>query len=132
LKKFVENGGALVLIDANIFYAEVSYDSKNCSIQLVEGHDWIVANGTAKKGPHERWLKENREWMGSNFLYGDIAEPVRYLNNPFNYTRFEENYISNNNATILLDYDAQIPANVLRDNNLTTTPPVATYELSVG
>jgi hypothetical protein len=132
LKKFVENGGALILVDGNVLYAEVKYDSKSCSIRLVEGHDWVVANGTAKSGPHERWLNENKEWMGSNFLWGDIAEPVRFMNNPFNYTHFEENYISNKDATIFLDYLANIPANMLKDNNLSTTPTIGTYELSVG
>jgi hypothetical protein len=39
LKEFVKNGGVLVLIDANVFYAEVRYDRNNHAITLVEGHD---------------------------------------------------------------------------------------------
>ena len=132
LRKFVENGGRLILIDGNVFYAEVYYDPKNCTIELVNGHGWTVRDGIAKKGPDERWLKENREWMGSNFLISDISEPVTFKNNPFNYSHFEENFISNKNVSILLDYLAEIPVTILRDNNLTISPHIATYELAVG
>jgi phage-related protein len=132
LRKYVENGGRLILIDGNVFYAEVKYDPKNCAIELLNGHGWTVRDGIAKKGPDERWLKENREWMGSNFLFSDIAEPVKFKNNPFNYSHFEENFISNKNASILLDYLAEIPITVMKDNNLTISPHIATYELDVG
>jgi hypothetical protein len=132
LRKFVENGGRLILIDGNVFYAEVFYDPKNCTIELINGHGWTVRDGIAKKGPDERWLKENREWIGSNFLISDISEPVTFKNNPFNYSHFEENFISNKNVSILLDYLPDIPVTILRDNNLTISPHIATYELAVG
>src|SRR5215208_5645845 len=38
LKKFVENGGILILLDANMFYTEVSYNPTNNMITLVKEH----------------------------------------------------------------------------------------------
>ena len=39
-KKFVENGGIMILLDSNTFYAEVDYDNMNNQINLVKGHYW--------------------------------------------------------------------------------------------
>jgi hypothetical protein len=36
----------------------------------------------------------------------DIRDPVIFGNNPFNYTHFEENYVTNASAKILIDYNA--------------------------
>ena len=38
LKKFVENGGTIILLDSNTFYAEVDYDPIANKISLVKGH----------------------------------------------------------------------------------------------
>ena len=38
LKKFVENGGTIILFDANTFYTEVDYDPIANKISLVKGH----------------------------------------------------------------------------------------------
>ena len=39
-KKFVENGGTIILFDSNIFYTEIEYDTINNKISLVKGHSW--------------------------------------------------------------------------------------------
>ena len=70
--------------------------------------------------------------MGSNFLYSDINAPIHYENNPFNYTHFEENYVNNPNATVLMDYAAEIPREILEVNKLAVDSKIATYELSYG
>ena len=62
-------------------------------------------------------------------MYSDINVPIPFDNNPFNYTHFEENYVNNPNATILLDYGAQ---HVYRDDKARTPVKVATYELDYG
>jgi plastocyanin len=132
LKRFVSNGGTIVFLDGNVFYAQVRYDPKKCTVTLVKGHDWVFDGKAAVKSDHEAYFDDKKEWVGSNFLYGDIAAPVFFLDNPFNYTHFEENYVSNPNATILYDYGAKIPEDVLNDNNAITYPKIATYELNYG
>ena len=131
-KRFVSNGGTIVFLDGNVFYAQVQYDRDMHTVTLVKGHDWDFDGKVAVKSDHEAYFDDKKEWVGSNFLYGDIAAPVRFIDNPFNYTHFEENYVSNPNATILYDYDAQIPESVLNDNNAVTYPKIATYELNFG
>jgi plastocyanin len=132
LKRFVSDGGIIVFLDGNVFYAQVRYDPVLCTVTLVKGHDWEFDGKKALKTDHEAYFDDKKEWVGSNFLYGDISEPVRFLDNPFNYTRFEENYVSNQNATVLYDYGAQIPESILSINNATTYPKIATYELNYG
>ena len=105
-KNFVKNGGTIIFLDPNIFYAEVTYDEDTCSVTLVKGHDWEYDGKAVRKGLAERYLEENKEWMGSNFVVRDIKDPVVFGNNPFNYTHFEENYVNNPHAKILLNYNA--------------------------
>ncbi|HEY7109689.1 MAG TPA: N,N-dimethylformamidase beta subunit family domain-containing protein [Nitrososphaeraceae archaeon] len=131
-KRFVSNGGTIVFLDGNMFYAQVRYDPKMCTVTLVEGHDWVFDGKAVIKADHEAYFDDKKEWIGSNFLYGDIGVPVRYTNNPFNYTRFEENYVSNPNATVLFDYAAQIPQEILVDNPQAVGSKIATYELGYG
>ena len=57
---------------------------------------------------------ENRYFIGSNFIVNDIHDDVRFGNNPFNYTHFEENYVNNKNASILLDYHVSLPEDRLQ------------------
>ena len=126
LKQFVINGGTIVFTDANILYGEVSYNKANDSITFVKGHDWKFDNKTAKKSVSERWLNENKEWMGSNFLIIPANYKVYFGNNPFNYTHSEEQYVTNPKAKILLDYNAY---------NLTkkySNATVATYMMDYG
>ena len=126
LKKFVTNGGTIVFTEANILYAEVGYNKSSDSISLVNGHDWKFDGNSATKGTSERWLDENKEWMGSNFLNIPSWEKVYFRNNPFNYNHTEDQYVTNPNAKILLDYKAYN----LTDKYQNAT--VATYMMSYG
>ena len=128
-KRFVSNGGTIVFLDGNVFYAQVAYNKNMHTVTLVKGHDWEFNGTAATKSVHERYFNETKEWVGSNFLYSDINVPIPFENNPFNYTHFEENYVNNPNATILLDYGAQ---HVYRDDKARTPVKVATYELDYG
>ena len=126
LKKFVTNGGTIVFTEANILYAEVSYNKSSDSISLVNGHDWKFDGKSATNGISERWLDENKEWMGSNFLNIPSWEKVYFRNNPFNYNHTEEQYVTNPDAKILLDYEAYN----LTDKYQNAT--VATYMMNYG
>lgn len=127
-KRFVSEGGTIIFLDSNMFYAEVEFDKNNGTITLIKGHDWEYDGRSAKKSVGERWFYENREWVGSNFLVSDLREKIYFKNNPFNYTHFEENYVSNPNARILLDYEIETPKSRPHMENVT----VATYDLKFG
>ena len=58
LKHFVENGGTLILLDGNVFYAQVSYDKYHHTITLVKGHGWAFNGKSAWKSVSERWANE--------------------------------------------------------------------------
>ena len=45
LKQFVTSGGTMIILDGNIFYAEVKYDRTTHTVTLVKGHGWTF-NGT--------------------------------------------------------------------------------------
>ena len=130
LKKFVFNGGTIVFGDGNVLYAQVAYNENTNSITLVSGHNWNFDNkSTAYKGPAEKWIDETREWVGSNFLDIPSNFPLRFNNNPFNYTHAEENYVANPNAKILIDYKLD---NVPRSSGQYLGATVATYEMDYG
>lgn len=93
---------------------------------MVKDHGWAFNGKSAWKSVDERWANESSEWIGSNYLccYGDT---VNFANNPFNYTHNEEQYITNPDAKILLNYNATL---IKHRNNMTLVsyPKVATYE----
>jgi hypothetical protein len=107
LKKFVANGGILMLLDGNLFLAEVKYDENTDTIRLVEGHDFAFNGKTASKGVNERWKNETSEWVGSNYAccFGD---EFIFHNDPFGITHVEEQAVTNPKAKILLDYNATV------------------------
>lgn len=84
LKKFVANGGILILMDGNVFYAEVRYDETTDKITLVKGHTWAFNGKSAWKDVRERWLNETSQWIGSNYLCCDTRDII-FRNNPFDY-----------------------------------------------
>jgi hypothetical protein len=127
LRQFVSNGGTIVFTEGNVFFAEVSYNKTNDSISLVKGHYWKVDSKGATPSISERWLNENREWMGSNFFDVPSYEKVKFRNNPFNYTHTEEQYVTNPEAKIMIDYQAY---NVPEKNYRNAT--VATYQMNYG
>lgn len=124
-KRFVSNGGTILALDGNIFYAEIKYNKNNDTITLLKGHSWEFDGNSAKRDVRERWFNQNSGWIGSNFLESDIHDNITFRNNPFNYTHFEENFVNNPNAKILINYDAVIPK-----NNAFYGAMVATYELA--
>ena len=40
LRKFVANGGTIVFLDGNVFYAQVNYNKNMHTVTLLKGHDW--------------------------------------------------------------------------------------------
>jgi hypothetical protein len=72
-------------------------------------------------------LNENKEWIGSSFLLSEITDNVVFENNPFNYTHFEENFVTNPNVKIIYNYGVKIP-----EDNPYRGAIVATYELPYG
>jgi hypothetical protein len=107
--RFVSNGGTLLALDGNLFFAQVKYNKDNGTITFVKGHGWEFDGNSAKKSVRERWFNQNREWVGSNFLESDIHDNITYKNNPFNYRHFEENFVNNPDDKILINYGAVIP-----------------------
>ncbi len=106
LKRFVANGGTMILMDGNVFYAQVKYDRKNQTIALVKGHGWAFNGKSAWRSVGERWKNETSQWVGSN--YRCYSCDVTFANNPFRYTHHEEQYLTNPKALILLNYNASI------------------------
>jgi N,N-dimethylformamidase beta subunit-like protein len=104
LKRFVADGGILILLDGNIFFAQVGYDSYTHTVTLIKGHGSSFNGKSAWPAVSERWKNETSRWVGSNFLCYPCQ--VTFANNPFNYTYHEDQYLSNPNDTILLNYNA--------------------------
>lgn len=123
LKNFVSNGGTMILLDGNALYVQVKYDRNTNQITLVKGHGWAFNGKSAWKSVDERWKNETAQWVGSNYLCAICK--ISYLNNPFKYIHHEENYITNPNDIILLNYPFIDPL-----NNFTKNLVVATYELN--
>ncbi len=104
LKQFVYNGGTLIILSGNVFYAEVKYDKINHSVRLVNGHGFSFDGHTASRGFIERWENETRNWVGSNsYRFGTSTNNI-FKNNPFNYTTFEDSYITNPHDKIIMNY----------------------------
>ncbi len=121
-KKFVENGGILILLDSNVFYTEVAYNPIEEEITLVQGHSWAFDGEKAWPSVSERWKTETSEWVGSNFFDCGQGCYIDFKNNPFSYVQREEQNITNPNVNILLDYQVQSIYNIR----------VAAYELEYG
>ena len=124
LKNFVTNGGTMIVLDGNVFYAEVKYDRHTNTITLVKGHSWAFNGRSAWKSVAERWNKETSQWVGSNYLCYSCQ--ITFANDPFEYKHHEEQYITNPNDKILMNYNASLlnyPTTSLKK------PLIATYEL---
>ncbi len=121
-KQFVGSGGTMIILDGNVFYAQVKYDNKTDTVTLVKGHSWAFNGKSAWRSVNERWENETTQWVGSNYI-SDISE---FSNNPFGYKPHEEQYITNPKDIILLNYNATISPST----NRTGSVVVATYELN--
>lgn len=125
LRKFVANGGTMIILDGNVFYTEVKYykNIPHPTVTLVKGHSWAFNGKSAWRSVGERWAKETSEWVGSNYLC--YSCDIRFTNNPFEYRHHEEQYITNPHDIILMNYNAS-----LSNYNLPIRPVVAAYELN--
>ena len=123
LKQFVSDGGTMIILDGNVFYAEVKYNSNKDTITLVKGHSWAFNGKSAWRSVNERWKNETTQWVGSNYISG-IA---KFSNNPFDYLPHEEQYITNPKDIILLNYNATRSG---PNSNKIGSAVVATYELN--
>jgi hypothetical protein len=124
-KRFVSNGGTMIILDGNVFYAQVDYDNSTQTIRLVKGHGWAFNGKSAWRSIGERWANETAKWVGSNYLCYSCE--ITFANNPFRYRHHEENYVTNPNDIILLNYNAT-------DYNYNTNVKhvIASYELNYG
>ena len=124
LKNFVSNGGTMILLDSNIFYAQIRFDRTTDTVTLVKGHGWAFNSGSAWKSVSERWVKETSQWVGSNYLC--YSCDITFANDPWEYNHHEEQYVTNTNDKILMNYNASLlhyPIPSLR-------PVIAAYELN--
>ena len=141
LKQFVAGGGTMIVLDGNIFYAEVKKDRNTHTVTLVKGHGWAFNGMYALKSVAERWKDETSQWVGSNYLCYRCG--ITFDNDPFEYKQHEEQYITNHKDRILFNYNALMPKQLkllsapLPSSSSTTTPAaeqgkhiIATYELS--
>src|SRR5689334_13590898 len=48
-KRFVSNGGTLIALDANTFFAEIKYNKDNNTITFVKGHSWEFDGNSAMR-----------------------------------------------------------------------------------
>jgi hypothetical protein len=140
LKKFVvQNGGTIVFNTANTFFAEVKYDSADNTITLVRGHGWVY-NGSSSAWPaypRERWMNENQQWVGSNYMEDPHYDDITFSNNPFNYNHSDDQFVTNPNATIIHDFEVmeETPDEIGDEQNRQHFPGqivVATYEMRSG
>jgi hypothetical protein len=125
LKQFVSNGGTMILLDGNVFYAEVKYFGNNNTISLVKGHGWAFNGKTAWKSIGERWKSQTQNWVGSNYLCYICIKTFK--NNPFDYLPHEEQYITNPKDVILLNYNPVELPSAPKSN-----VAIAMYELNYG
>jgi hypothetical protein len=124
IKKFVANGGTLIILDGNVFFAEVKYDIHTQIVTLVKGHWWAFNGKSAWKSVGERWKQETSRWMGSNYLCYQCVS--RFTNDPFEYRPHEEQYVTNQNDTLVMNYNAVLPKHLA----IHTKPVIETYELN--
>jgi hypothetical protein len=122
LRKFVANGGTMIILDGNVFFAQVKFNKSNQMITLVKGHSWAYNGKSAWKSVNERWRNETATWVGSNYLCYKCVS--KFVNDPFGYKPHEEQYITNPNDIILLNYNASLPSYLLHKK-----PVIASYEL---
>ena len=91
---------------------------------MFKGHSWAFNGISSWRSINERKRKnETAEWVGSNY----ISNIAKFANNPFNYLPHEEQYVTNPNDIILLNYNATMPLSNLTDKGSVV---IATYELN--
>jgi hypothetical protein len=112
-------------------YAQVGYDRSTQTITLIKGHGWAFNGKSVWKSVGERWRNETSQWVGSNSFCTGCK--ITFANNPFNYYHREEQYITNPNDTIFLNYNASVLSpnpNIVKNATSAHANMIATYELS--
>ena len=127
LKQFVANGGTLIVLDGNAFYAQVKYNRNTDAITLVKGHGWAFNGKSVWKSVSERWKKETSQWLGSNYLCYSCK--IVFLNNQFGYKHHEEQYLTNPKDMILMNYNALVMSTKNYHPPM-AKPVIATYKLN--
>ena len=89
-----------------------------------ERDGWAYNGKSAWKSVRERWANETSQWVGSNFFC--LSCNITFANNPFQYKHHEEQYVTNPNDLILLNYHASTSIK----QSKTTDPVIATYGLN--
>jgi hypothetical protein len=51
----------MILLEGNVFYAEMRYDREEERIMLVKGHRWAFDGNSARRSVEERWEKETSQ-----------------------------------------------------------------------
>lgn len=135
LKRFVANGGTILILDGNVFYAEVKYDPMKETVSLVKGHYWAFNGRSAWKSVAERWKNETSQWVGSNYLCFQCVRS--FQNDPFGYKPHEEQYLDNPHDVVLFNYNASISKTYFpvastseSQGQVANKPIIATYELN--
>jgi N,N-dimethylformamidase beta subunit-like, C-terminal len=127
LKQFVANGGTLIVLDGNAFFAQIKYNSNTDIITLVKGHGWAFNGESAWRSVNERWRKETSQWLGSNYLCYSCK--ITFLNNPFGYKHHEEQCLTNPNDMILMNYNAVVMS-TKKYHPPVAKPVIATHQLN--
>ena len=129
LKHFVSSGGTMIILDGNIFYAEVNYNRNTHTVTLVKGHGWAFNGKSAWKSVSERWKEETSHWIGSNYLCFRCG--ITFSNNPFGYKQHEEQYITNPHDVILFNYGASLPMPMVK-NSKQSSVILSSQQLSIN
>jgi hypothetical protein len=128
LKQFVANGGTLIVLDGNAFYAQVNYNRNTNVVTLVKGHGWAFNGESAWRSVSERWQKDTSQWLGSNYLCYSCK--IVFLNNPFGYRHHEEQYLTNPKDKILMNYNARVVMSTKKYHPPVAKPVIGTYQLN--
>lgn len=118
-KKFVKDGGVLILMDATNFLVEVEYYPSTDHLSLVKGHGWGFNGSAAWPDVFDRWKTDDTDWVGSSYgtsLLHHLGLVVTVVNNPIggslreefgsevlnSYPDQEENFITNLTGTSVI------------------------------
>jgi len=95
---------------------------------LIKGHGYEFDGKIAHRSVFELWSNETSQLVGSNSYYwGGLFYNIQFENNPFDYKHYEEQYITNPNAKIIINYDALAPDYIQKGY---PKPIVAAYQMN--
>jgi hypothetical protein len=150
-KRFVAEGGTLIIMDACNFLAEVKYypsaiPGGQAYLSLVKGHGWEFNGTHAWKSVPSRWPEENQNWVGSNYwhcwsgnhydyLIANTSDPISiHLRSNYGehisttYGAHEENFLQNFTDTGVIGYWHFINPAEAPDPNVCNGQLIAAYD----